>query len=434
MTRAAETDGATWPAGAARGGPDRAGRVGLVLALASLLLWYGLVGLRRPTPLGDEHYHYPAVLALARGDWEPVRALPMPPTYHLLAAGVVRLLGPHLAVVRGLSLVMGLAAVLLLWAAARRLCPRLAPWLPLLLAWNPLLLPYWALVYTDPVALVALLAALNLHLRHHRVGAGLALLAACAVRQTNVVWVAFFLAWEFFGDDPAGTAGGVIAALCRALAPARLRRLWPYFLAAAGGLVIWWRAPAGTTYVAVVTTGYNPAQLVMLGLMAALLWAPCWCTQLADWWPRGLAQHLLRPTRLAALTAAAGVLMVTFRNPHPWNLDLSFLRNWPLYALTHSFACRAVVAPLIVVSVLGLVWGARRDTRCASLALLALFTLVFVLPHYLVDPRYYVFPFVLTDLLVTRGARQLRQQLAWYALLTIGVGLFIVGRSGGGVW
>jgi hypothetical protein len=52
--------------------------------------------------------------------------------------------------------------------------------------------------------------------------------------------------------------------------------------------------------------------------------------------------------------------------------------------------------------------------------------LLYVAPHWLVDPRYYVVPAVLLTLLLPLNLAQLRRLAAWYALLAVIAGIFVL--------
>ncbi len=411
-------------------------RAALCLALLGIVVWYVLVTLRRPTLMGDEHYHVPAIRALADGDWEAARALPMLPTYHIIAVLPLHVLGRELWVLRALNAVLACLAIILYHTAARVRHANYGPQDLLRLAWNPLLLPYWVLIYTDVASLLMLLAALNFHVRsRHALAAG-GLLLACLIRQDNAVWVIFFAtlaAVELWQTRPEPRPGYRV--LPRFLRRRALPVLWPYLpvsVAAAALLVV----NTGPTYLPnlMKEPRFNPAQFYVLALTAGLLWAPFWVEHLVRAWPRRFGPALMRPGRCAAVVAVVGLLALAFRNPHPWNLDLSFLRNWPLYALTLWPFTRFLAAAVIVVCGVTLLSATWSSPARRTLGLIWLFALLFVLPHYLVDPRYYIFPFVLVDFFTPYSPAQARRLTAWYLLLSVGVALFIVGRSGGGVW
>jgi len=157
---------------------------------------------------------------------------------------------------------------------------------------------------------------------------------------------------------------------------------------------------------------------------------PLWLWHLARNWRERFGPALLKPWGCAALVAAVGVLTVGFSNPHPWNQELEFLHNWPLRVMADSLFARIAAAAIIVLFVVVTARQTWRSPDRAVLALIWAFSLLFLLPHYPADPRYYIVPLVLLDLLGRYSADQTRRLTWWYLLLTIGVATFIASRPG----
>jgi hypothetical protein len=438
------------PAGRVRAAPHDGGATWAALggAILGLALWYAVVMLARPTLVADEVYHVPAIRALAhevpplrelaRNDWGPLRNLQMLPAYHLLASLVTRVWGAELWVLRGFNALLAILALVLFHAAARAYHVDYGPHHLLRFAWNPLLLPLWVLVYTDLAALVGILVALNFHVRRRYVAAAVGLLLACLIRQSNVIWVLFFLVWGL-GEwwrarriirQETGDAGPAPA--CGFPSAAHVAGLLPYlvllllaagYTALSGGLAETLREENRPRA--------NVAQFYIFALTAALLWAPVWLPQLVRLWPRRIEPALVRPWICAAVVTVIGVLDLAFRNPHPWNLDLDYLRNWPLYWMTTHAAARYAAATVLVLFVPTLVWATWVSPARETLGLLWAFSVLFLLGHYLVDPRYYVVPFVLADFFTPLAAAPARRLTVWYLLLALAVSAFIVGQPGG---
>jgi len=176
---------------------SRADRWAIGVALATITAWYVVVTLCLPHTLGDEMYHVPAIRDLADG--QPLgRELPMPPTYHWIASWPARLVGDELCMIRAFQALVGVATVFVFRAAARRLHPAGDARRLLLLAWRPLVLPFFVLAYTDVASLLALLAAVYFHVRARHLFGAAALLLACLIRQSNLLWVVFFAAWRTY--------------------------------------------------------------------------------------------------------------------------------------------------------------------------------------------------------------------------------------------
>jgi alpha-1,2-glucosyltransferase len=405
----------------------------LLVALAGLPAWYGVLRWARPTLMGDEYHHAPAIQQLVHGDWTLANRLPMFPTYHWLVSWPARVLGADLLTLRALNVAVAVAAVLLFHAAAQAHHADYGPHDLLRFAWNPLLLPFWVLVYTDLAALAAILLALNFHLRRRPALAAVGLSLAFLIRQSNVVWTALFLALEATRDWDALPGSGVAARLLRR---STLRRVWPYLLVLVASVVV--IAVRGPLRSEVDENALRPniAQFYGLALTAALLWAPVWLPQATRWLRGRFTAALLRPRTCAALIAALGLLAVAFRNPHPWNQDPNYVRNWPLLAMANAPWTRPLFAACIVAAVVTLARHTAGSPARRVLGLIWAATAVFVLPHYLVDPRYYVVTIVLVDFYTPHTETTARRLTTWYLLLTLLMAAFITlqPRTLCGIW
>lgn len=411
----------------------------LALMIVFLAAWYVVVVFTRPTWVGDEYHHVPAIRGIVTGDWTSARGLPMAPTYHVLVALLARVLGTELWALRLVNPLLGIATLVFMYTAIRARCPAAGAHTLLRFALNPLLLPLWVFVYTDVAALLGVVAALNFYVRGRHLSAAAALFVACLVRQSNVVWALLFAGlavldlWRADGRPAAGWR----TAWRNLRLHSAARVVWPYALAFVLG-VVWLVlcARATLTYKLENRPQANIAQFYVLFLTAALLWAPLWLAHLARVWSRSFTAALERPWTCAAVIAAVGALELLFDNPHPWNLDRHYLRNWPLYAMTYSLAARYLLALCIVAFVVTYVHATWRSPARGTLAVVWIFSLLFLLPHFLVDPRYYIVPLVLLDFFTPYTPAQARHLSIWYLLLTLLVGVWIVVQPGdwSGVW
>jgi hypothetical protein len=400
-------------------------RACLAVALGSIVAWFLLLTVFQSEPTGDEKYHLGAIRLVAQGQWSALGFLTVLPIYHAGAAAALRLFGDSLAIVRGYTAVLALVATVVFYFAARRRQPDGAGLAVCLFVWNPLLFPFTALAYTETPAILALTAALLFRARGRTMACAAALLAACLIRQTTVVWLLFFAIWhaiEVPRPAPSGAEGFWNAARVRALA----KQLWPY----AATLVVF--AGVLTAFPRLIGSDesnrvrVNVAQFYAFGFTAVVLWAPLWLEQFRRLWTRRFQPALAYGWVCALGLAAIGLLEIAFRNPHPWNVDPNFLRDWPLMWMAESgpvrllaAACLVVVAPLVVSFV-------RSQPAARLLALTWLFWVLFITPHWLVDPRYYVIPSILVNFFADYSAAQARRLVVWQLALTAALGAAIV--------
>lgn len=404
------------------------------MILALLLAWYAVLCVRWPGVIGDELYHVPAIEGILAGDWTRAWALPMPPVFHALVAGAAGLVGTDLWLLRGVSLLIGIAAIRVYWAALSADGRPGDATALFQFAALPLLLPFWVLVYTDMLALLTVLVALACHGRGWRLAAALALLVGMLVRQSNAIWPLVFIGWhmlEHWGEARPATADAprTPARLGRALVAAR--GAWPYALAllcgSAFNLV---ENPLTSDQPAENRPTFNIAQVFGLGMTLALIWAAVWVPHVPSLWRGWLARGLVRAPLAAALVAVAGGLAVLYRNQHGWNGNLDYVRNWPLVGMSTYPLLRIVMAALIVLFVATCAhWAYQRGA--ARAAIVWIVGLIYLAPHGLVDPRYYIVPVVLADFAMPYTPTERRRLVAWYATLTLLLALMMYFRPAG---
>jgi hypothetical protein len=156
------------------------------------------------------------------------------------------------------------------------------------------------------------------------------------------------------------------------------------------------------------------------GLLAAPLLLDTVRRRLRVMTVRGLVIHAGVGLALTAL------LVLVFRNPHAFNGDPFYLRNRPLLLMEHSLGWRILGSAATVAVGWLAFWTIRRQPHSRVLALWAAFSVVYVMAHPPVDPRYYIVPLVLFLLFTRVTPAQNRKLIAWYAAITVVVSLGIV--------
>jgi len=414
--------------------PRRLPWLGGLLAGALTVAWFLTFNPARPDYLVDEGGHLGNVYHLLEGKPGWPEQMTMLPGYHAVVAGLWRLHPPFALLT--LARLVALAAALLAWwgfgRAWTRLHGRPAGPMVLLLALLPILQPFTALAYTDVPALGLALLGVAAQLEGRRVPAVLALTAAILVRQTSVIWVVFLLGLDWCRPVD-GHRGRSEAS----------RWLWGLLAACGGAAALAWLMVGRLT--PGMQTGndlrFNPANLHLGGLLALLLGLPLWFRVLPE---AGRALREAARTRpwltcgggLAAL-AAAGILGMTFANPHPWNRDLwwegvrfTLLRNWPLVALETVPGLRFVSGAAIVL-LAGLVgWAVWQQSRRRELLWAIVCGSLLPLTNGLAEPRYWLpLAAMLLLLMDLSEAGWWRLALWWSVLCLVHAPWVAVGRS-----
>jgi alpha-1,2-glucosyltransferase len=165
----------------------------LALPATCAAFWLASLIYARHAPyiLGDEFSHVPQIWSFMHGKWVLNPYLTSIPGYHLLMAGLMKVLGQQsLIAMRTISATFGIASALLFHEIRRTLGDPRAALHAAAFFFLPFLYPYYFLVYTDTLSLALVLGALLATLRKHDLLAAIVLTASILVRQNNVVWAA----------------------------------------------------------------------------------------------------------------------------------------------------------------------------------------------------------------------------------------------------
>lgn len=397
----------------------------LVAAFALTLLWGALYAGFAHGPLCDESGHVGVITHFAenRPGWPP--SLTTPPGYQFFAL----VLGggqPSLAAARLTGTLFGLLALAAFAGAWHRLHARPAGPATLLFALLPIFQPFTGLAYNDVTALAFLLCAVWAQLAGRLPTAALALGAACLVRQTNLVWVPFFILWEILRQPaPAAT-------------PIWRHAVITTFTRMRGHVILLGLAAAILLYAGRFTPGTansndlrpNPAAFTFAALLIVVLGLPVWLAHLRPALICFTAAARRRPTFatlwLATAAVIVGIIAATYTNPHGWNRDLwwdgvrfTLLRNWPLVYIEKNSALRVVAGCCVVFAALALAHLCRAQRHGRALALTFPSGAILLGSNYLVDPRYYLTPAALLLLFIVPNRRDFLLLAAWWALIAL---------------
>ena len=338
---------------------------------------------------GDEYVHFEQVLRFVRGDYRILGdALTTIPGYHLLLAAGMRALGTEsLGAARILS---GFAIVLATigFYRLRRDALGAQPQGDLLATAQfvalPILLPFAFLVYTDTLSLAFVLwAAWAAGGQRHWI-AGAFLIAAMAVRQNNVLWIALFTlplllqAWQ--------------RRSAKEIVPLFLV-LMPYGIAGLAFVAYWlWN---GSVSLSPLQAGMHPdfslhaGNLFYFCFLAGVLFV----LPVAEAWGRKWSDLRARPVLILVPIVLALAYWLAFKVDHPYNLGQPVaLRNWLLYFTLQSWVWRAAFGAVAVFGAVGLLW--QRWLTPTALWLWPL-AAVFLSMSWLIEQRYCLIPFAL---------------------------------------
>jgi alpha-1,2-glucosyltransferase len=372
-----------------------------------VLLGFCFVALVNNPLVIDEQDHFAQIEMFIYGFFGQHSAITMIPGYHGLLALLASLTGlVSLGEVRFLSFLLGmgtLAVFLLLLKQLGRDRARFAT-----LAFMPVLFPYVFLVYTDVCSLGLVLLSLLLSLRNRPRMAGIAAIAAMLVRQNNVVWLLFVMAYAYEREH------GLTLEARRILT--HLGRYWVFLagIVLFAGFVLWNGGVAIGDPDAHPPFAFHTGNVFFLLFLFCLLFFPLVVSRLRgiDW------------RSLLWVTAALALFFTTFEVGHPYNTQWAdvFLRNRLL-----ALANRDVWHRLAFFVPIGL--GVAAIARSRLPVSLTALTVVYLLPSWLIEQRYYIIPFALFILLEEDEGRWLRMAGLYFLVLSFAV--FMLMEKGG---
>jgi DIE2/ALG10 family protein len=412
--------------------PASHGRASLLVGLLGVAAWWAVACALHPDVIVDELDHYAVIRDLKQGSSPLARELPMPLTYHWLVRGLLWPWEPPLWSARALSAVFSCVGLWALDAAIRRDATRAAerPRALAHFAWLPLLFPYQALVYTEPLAVPCVALALLARSSGRAWLAAAALLGSCLVRQSHVVWLAFFCLWELAERWPSLPVGGPRRAAVA------LKTSLPFVLAA--GVMLGLFAARGSLSFSNLPendAGFNPGQFYLFGGFMLLLWAPVWVLRAPLAWAALESWGRARPLRAASYATAVlgGALLAaaTYRNLNEWNALPEFVGNWPLIWMDRYVVVAFGVILCDAAAVALLIWHGRAQEQRGMLAVALLVTLIYLGAQSLIDPRYFIVPVMLAHWLSRFSPRESRWLGLWYAVLSLAISAVVLL---GGMW
>ncbi|GHD62602.1 hypothetical protein [Jeongeupia chitinilytica] len=372
---------------------------------------------RNAVIVGDEVVHEAQIRRFLLGDFSIDPRLTTIPGYHLLVAALSWPFGAYsLATVRGISTLFGTALVLVYALLLRDRLGAVSPQRLVQFAFFPIFLPYFYLAYTDVLSLLLVLGGLWLALRKQAIPAALVLGLSICVRQQNVIWLLAVPVLAYCRDSG--------FRWCRDTLKAHATGAGLYALALAGFIVfvLWNGGVAVGDRGAHQLSGLFVGNVFFMLLLYAIFLLPSVVANL----PATLAyarHHGFVPLLLAGLLV---VYLFGFQNSHPYNAIQPeyFLRNGLLTLLSSSLPVKLLF--FVPIALAALDWLAMAQRR-PELYVIGGFSLLALLPSWLIEQRYMMIPFAL--LLLYRDDDRPGVQALTGALYAIVAVVFVYGTA-----
>lgn len=351
---------------------------GCVLSIALLLSAY-LAFMHAPLQ-GDEVYHTAQIHGLLAGNFTHHRNLTTIPGYHYVLFALAKVSGWQTdAGLRFFSLLFGIGCVSLVWRLTA------SGYRTLLFTCLPIIFPFLFLVYTDIASLFFVLLGLYLIGARRYTSAGLAAITACLMRQTSVVWLVFLGVYAYVDEHG--------FAFDDRKKKWMVRKLWSFALGVVLFVMflVWNHGNVSLRDLRSHPTGpLHMSNVWFMLFVFALLFLPFAVPKALE----TLRRFWRRPWFWAAACGVCVFYLVSFTNTHHYNVKYGeyFIRNAILIFATQDLAHKLLAFIPVFIALAALV-----STKLERPAQYLLYpaSVLFLIPSWLVEQRYYIIPLTL---------------------------------------
>lgn len=352
------------------------------------------------------------------------------PGYHMFLAIMGLIAGESsTSFLRFMTALIGIGGLFLAFKIASRLTPDRAELRMSQLLFLPIIFVFFPLLYTDIPSLVIILAALHFFLRRRYEYSFAVAAVSILVRQNNIVWFLLFVVlWtliegtttvEYADRTPQENIRDRIRRYIRTFRMPNGVRMHTAIIAItciSFAIFVW-----SNGGVAIGDQGAHPFPSVHVGniffllMLFTTLLLPMVLWQI----PAMLRAMRDRPWVVPMLVALFIIYMFTFSNSHGYNqgIDSVFLRNRILTLITLNPLLKATAWIPVGLAVLSLIVTPLRKHWW----LLYPFTIIYLLPSWLIEQRYYIIPFALFLLVRKEQSLSMERLLLLYQVLLSGI-------------
>ncbi len=356
----------------------------LLIALILIITLPLLLSIRQDTNLHvDERDHLDQITRFLKGEKTLNPLLTTIPGYHLILATLLKPFpNPALPLARTLTFIFSLLSILVFFLIVKKIDPTSLFTKTLQYAFFPVLFPFFFLLYTDVFSLLLVLAAFFFALRKSYNLTAFIGVASIAVRQNNILWLLFLFTFMFFQE---------YSTINKESIKNHLKKSWLFllgFIAFAIFLFINQGIAIGDK------TGHPGGiffgNIYFLLFLFFFLLLPYNLANL-----KKIKEKIKeKPKIILLLLVILMFYLFTFKNTHPYNQEAYnfFLRNQILNFFTSSLFLKILFFLPIAGSMLSL-WTTKLPSKACYLMYPT--TILYLLPSWLIEQRYYLIPFAL---------------------------------------
>jgi alpha-1,2-glucosyltransferase len=381
----------------------------LPIILALLILATAFILIKDKSHYADELEHHDQIALFAKGNFKLTgHTATLPLYYALLAIPAAILQDTSYSFLRSLNLLLSLLSILVFYFLAKKTSsnPEQRTLQYLLF---PILFIFFFLLYTDVLSLLLILLATLLVLNNRPLISSIPAILAILTRQNNIIWLLFLIALSYFQGNNTISIEKV---------KSTFKKTWPYALA----IIAFLAFAILNKGIAIGDKAAHPLKIssgniFFLLFLFFFLFLPLIIVNL----PAVLSQIKNR-TVFLLLIIAFFLYITTFSPSHPYNHGSYFLRNPILAFMIYSQTIKLLCFIPIALSLLALSAIPLKEKRYY---LIYPATILFLIPSWLIEPRYYLIPFIL--FLVSRKEQKpIIENLTILYYLIISAGLYFL--------
>lgn len=375
--------------------------------LVALLMWVSIIFLGSSKYV-DESDHIRQIHRFMNGNYHVMSSITTVPGYHAVIAIVASMFGnPSPEQIRLISLVFSLLSIRIFYLSAKKLGAKDPYTRTLQYVFLPVSFVYFPLLYTDIFSLLLILAVLYFALSKRYTVSALFSLAALAVRQNNVVWIAFFWFYTYILENGFSFS---------------LKKISTHIRDGAGYIV------AGVLFLVFVwlnngvafgdqerhQVGFYMGNIYFFLVVLGVLFLPITISSLRKIDRIFFKQHIV-PGMIIGIVLVS-LFLIFPPGIHQYNLKLKFLRNIILSFGYHQYVWAYALAIFSGCLTLSLMTFERKSL------ILFPFVIAYLAPSFLVEQRYLIIPLVLILLFRKETNRRVEYaNMIYFLLLSSGL-------------
>lgn len=362
----------------------------------------------------DESAHLDQINLFHKGQLTLNPILTTIPGYHLLIATLSETISqPSLAYYRLLTTLLSLISIIVFYITAKKIDSKNKENTLLQYIFLPILFPFFFLLYTDALSLTLVILSFLFVLNKKYDLSAIASLSSILVRQNNIVWSLFLFTLIYFQENRKIKFKNIISHLKNNFIYLITFFLFAVFIILNKGIAIGDKQahPAGI---------FNLGNIYFILFIFAIIFLPFNLYKSKEIFKKINKNKKI----LVYILICLAFYLLTFKNTHPYNqsgYDF-FLRNKILLFFTSSLLLKALFFIPIAYSCFSL---SVTKLKNKNLYLLYPFTILYLLPSWLIEQRYYLIPFAFFILFAKRESK--KEQYATIIYFIILSSAFIIG-------